>query len=308
MSSQDQLALRMCREILSLADLQVICRHRRWNLPRSGKDNLAAYVAPRLVESAGVAEAMRTLDDRGLLLLHAIAQATEPPTLSFLRPLLQDEIRGHSRWVDARILFRTLTERLFNRGLVVAGESTRAPAGRGSRLDRLEFHWPEAHRPHLAPFPIPAQPMETQSRSGSTVSFCRKALALASRGGRIDRDSSAHVLIDRIAALFSVKGGKLCFAGAPALRLKPFLSRVQAEWMKVKIAGRNAEERTHILGWIVYMLAHLPPGSGATVAALAQGLELVRCDAKIDLEELANFCQAGHEAGLLSRGGAQRQP
>ena len=59
MSSQDQLALRMCREILSLADLQVICRHRRWNLPRSGKDNLAAYVAPRLVESAGVAEADR---------------------------------------------------------------------------------------------------------------------------------------------------------------------------------------------------------------------------------------------------------
>ncbi len=290
MTDLETLAEQTCRQFLTARDLAAICRHRGFNPPAGGKAALAAYLAPRLLSPVGAAEALASLEEPGLLLLHAIALAAQPLGLDELHAVVRPG--GSARSIDRPDLFRSIAGVLLDRGIALVGERDSASLAAGSRLAQIAFHLPEVHRPLLPPFPVAARPLRAAVDPGAARRFVlevlRRALARAA-----PRDSSdADGIQARLAAIVSFADGTLRFGGAAMQDAESVLRRLHAEWIR----GEAKTGRPHFAA-AAHILAHLPPGTGLTPDDLRAAL--ARLGRKTSEADLARFCRDGTDARLL---------
>ncbi|MBI3268477.1 MAG: hypothetical protein HYZ53_05600 [Planctomycetes bacterium] len=309
----DALARVTCSEFLTAADLKEVCRRRGLAAPSGGgRAALDAWLAPRFLETAGVQEAGRSLDEAGLLLLHLIALAPQPLCVRDLWPLL-----GSGDYAETgneyRSAFRRAVEAVANRGLVLI-EDTNLPRYNGeSRFARLAFHLPPAFRPLLPPFPVPAEPLGPvgpEPGACDIVAFCRAALRASigrPEGAPREPGGSSDGLLDRLAALFSICEHALLFDGKPAATPETLLGRVGDAWVAHGSLPRK-RERSVAPPFVaaLHVLSSLPAGHGCTVSALAAALE--RLHSPAPEKSLAAWCAEGHSAGFLLRGGPPADP
>ncbi len=303
MTKLETLAHGTCHDLLGARDLAAICRNRGFAAPGGGKAALASFVAPRLLSSAGAAQAMASLDERWLAVLHAIAIAGDPPALGELQGKLRP--RDPSRGLDDRAFFRDVTDGLLSRGVVLVGDRP-SQDRRGSRFARLTFHFPDSLRQFLPPYPAETLPLRAAAEGGEPARFFIQALqaALGRSAGKPDGlpagkaaekpTSKAGSLLDRLAAAISLEGGRLHLGKAPVPDAATALALLRREWLG---EGRKLYP---VLRAAEHVLAHLPPKRGLAVDALREALDRIARDApESDLER---FLADGFEAGFLVRG------
>jgi hypothetical protein len=300
--NEEMLAQETCANLLTAAQLKDICRYRGFGSPPGGKDQFAAYIAARFNGSEGVSDAMRSLDETCLAILHAAAMSDDPPTMNDLGGILHPELPYYTR--DVRGVFNFIAAGLLNRGVALVHDTGVTRYSGESRYARLTLIIPEAHRPFLPAFPIASEPLGPDSSCADSLSFLRRALASAvERGARPTKERSDG-LIERLASLFSFEKGVLTIGENEPSGADAVFREARRLWMhppssKQKRDGKAASAAAHIL-------SHLPERRGCTLQALEQGV--FRLGLKIGAQDLAQFCVDGWQAGFLARGGVQDNP
>ena len=141
----ESLADTTCSDVLSAKDLKTICRFRGFSPPKGDKAALAAFVAPRLLESTGIEEAMASLDETWLVALHRIAMEDSGCALDGLHKIISPG-RPHYM-LDYRALFRQVADGLLNRGVVLVEDTRQYWHKNESRFAHYTFQLPQGHRP-----------------------------------------------------------------------------------------------------------------------------------------------------------------
>jgi len=303
MTNLESLAEDTCHNLLNARHLKAICRWRAFNPPKGDKKTLASYVAPRLLETSGVAEAMASLEEPWLLALHKTAMAEETADLNDLRTIVQPGRNAYA--TDYRDLFRRVADGLLNRGVVLVEDRQGYLFERRSRFERLAFHFPEVYRPLLPPYPATTEHLGDHIQSGDTIRFCRKALQKAVLNAASRQPVRSDGFLGRIACTISFREGMLRFGKAPVLDLESFLRHIRAEWAHAELTSNDSRKSKPTSGSkrgfrpAAYILSHLPPGEGITVRGLRAALSGIGY--AVSEEKLTSFCQDGYEAGLLAR-------
>ena len=294
MKDSEALAEETCEE-LSAEQLRAICRFRGFNPPAGPKATLAAFVAPRLLEPSGVAEAIASLEPVWLLALHRIAMAGDEP--AGLEDLCAIVLPGRPSYsTDWRSFFRRVADGLLNRGVVLIEERLTMFRA-ASRFACLGLRVPDVHRASLPPFPVPTEPLGEKVRARDALAFCKSALgaAVVQAGGR--ETAAPDGLLGRVAAAISFAEGRLHIRQATASDPASFLGQVRRLWARGG-ASRGRPGRTEgALQDATYVVSHLPPGEGVTAKELHAALARCGDDVKPDL--LGAWCEEGCEAGLL---------
>lgn len=293
MTDLEALAETTCQKLLGARELKAICRHRGFNPPAGDKAVVASFVAPRLLEPSGVAEAMGSLTDPWLVVLHMIAMAKEPPGLGDLRPIIQPGRRVYG--VDYHALFRKLAEGLLSRGVVLVEDRQGHTHHRRSRFERFAFRLPETHRALLPPFPVPTRSLGDNARARDAVRFCREALRKAAG----EKSARSNGLLEQVARAISFEDGKLQLSKAALPDLATFLPRVRSVWASGGLSKSN--KRKAAFHAAEHILGHLPTGEGVTVQDLRAALS--RIGMGVEQAVLTRFCEDGCEVGLLARAG-----
>ncbi len=291
MADLELLAQATCRDVLGARDLTAICRHRGFNAPAGGKEALASFVAPRLLSPDGAARAMASLEEPWLVVLHRIAMEDGPIGLDDLRAAVQTEVRSYE--ADYPAFFRKVADGLLSRGVVIVEDRPPMGSRGGSRFARFSFHLPEAHRPLLPPFPAPTQPLSAAVEPGRSLRFCREAIREAARRASSRPASVSEGLLDRIASIISFDEGRLLIGGSGARDAAAFLRKVRALW-----AAGGAKSCRLAFRAAGHVLSHVATGRGVTVNDLRGALS--RMGLKASDDDLARFCEEGHQAGFLA--------
>jgi hypothetical protein len=297
MSDQDEkLALSTCRDFLTMAQLKEICRYRGFNTTAKDKETRITFVANRLLESAGVAESMASLDENFLSILHLICMGSKPVAVRDLEKIFFPSAKHHDK--DAsRDVFNRLTHGLLNRGIVLVEDNSLGGYRYESRYARLVLRVPPSHQALLPPFPMDRQPMETPV-TADPWAFFRSALLLAVRKEGASHSSKPEGLLDQLAAAISFDGGILTIDKTPAPTASQLLELIRSLWIK------DARKKEDPYGSIDFrqaascMLSRLPKGSGCVLESLRRGL--ARLAISPSESDLKLFCESGARAGLLS--------
>jgi len=297
MTNLESLAEDTCHNLLNAGHLKAICRCRAFNPPKGDKKTLASYVAPRLLETTGVAEAMASLEEPWLLALHRIAMAEGTADLFDLRTIVQPGSNAYD--IDYRDLFRRVADGLLSRGVVLVEDRQGYLFERRSRFERLAFHFPEVYHPLLPPYPATTEHLGDRIQSGDTIRFCRKALRKAVLNAASKQPVRSDGFLGRIARTISFREGGLSFGKAPILDLESFLRHIRAGWVPAESTSKGPKKSNRGFRTAAYILAHLPPGEGITVRGLQAALSSIGY--AVSEEKLTSFCQDGYEAGLLVR-------
>ena len=301
MPDLEQLAHDTCHVFLTASQLRAICHHRGFPCPTGGKEKLAEFIAPRLLETAGLRQAMASLGEEALVLLHRIALAGEPVRVSELRPVLA---AFSGRWLDDGPTFRRIAEQLLNRGVVLAGERTVFRTT--TRAERSLFHLPPGHVPFLPPFPVRTRPMKTATAAGP-LAICRRAIVLATAAAVDGGDESSRRkrkaagdddLARRVARTITFTDGTLRIGSAPRSTVSAIISHVRGLWTH---RSSKSGPLHRALATASHVLSHLPEATGVTVDDLHEAVE--RSGFKADSMQLARWCDEGAEAGFLVRDG-----
>jgi hypothetical protein len=297
MSTLEALAKDMCHDLLSAAQLKAVCRYRGFSPPGGQKDVLAAFLAPRLLETTGASEAMASLVEPWLLVLHRIALDDEPVSLDDLHPIVHTARRPQG--IDYRQFFAEVADGLLTRGVVLVEDPPEDGSRRASRFARLRLHLPEVHRGRVPPFPLTTAPLGEGAASRDPLRFCRDAFRAALAPADKPR---TPWLVARVASAIAMDG-TLHVGKSSAPDLETFLRVVRAEWAKGPggSTGPRATRTERALGAADHVLAHLPAGEGAATGDMRAALS--RLALTVDAGILGEFCEGGFEAGLLVRGG-----
>jgi hypothetical protein len=299
---EDVLARETCAKFLTAAQLKDICNYRGFGAPPVGKDQLAAYVAARFNGSYGVAAAMRSLDETCLAILHFVAMSEYPPTIAGLDRLLH---RDRHYGSDSRGIYNFIAAGLLNRGVVLIHDTLVTRYSGESRYARLALVIPEAHRPFIPTFPVAAEPLGPDSSRLDAPAFLRQALALAIDRAVCREQAPSDTLLQRVASLFSFENGILTIGGKEPSGIDAVFKEARHLWAHPASAKQRTLDKKAATA-VLHILAHLPEKHGCTLQALERGV--VRLGLKIDLQELAQFCDDGWQAGFLWRGGAPDSP
>lgn len=295
MADSESLVEETCNSHLTAAQLRSICRARGFSPPAGDKETLARFVAPRLLESTGAAEAMATLKDPWLHVLHGIAMAEKPPDLGALLPFARPAQSTYG--VDFRALYRKLAEGLLSRGVVLVQDYPTWRLRGGSRFERLVFHLPEVHHSALPPYPVDTVPLGDDPWSRDPAAFCREVLRAAVRG----EDATPDGFLGRVASATVLGEGPIRLRQAAVTDLASFLVRVRKEWA----AGRSGKTASALRA-TVHIVSHLPPGRGVTVKQVRAALS--RIDLVLSAKAIGEQLESGCAAGLVVRGGDTNDP
>ncbi|MBI2566133.1 MAG: hypothetical protein HYV63_03745 [Candidatus Schekmanbacteria bacterium] len=291
-----------CEAYMTVAQLMAVCEHRGFRPPKRDKASLAAFVAPRLLSSAGVERAMAKLKVPWLSTMHALALAPDDVGVSMrvVRRVAQLEGREY------RDAFRALGDELLARGVVLVRDEDEP--GAESRFASLYLILPEAHRRFLPPFPVPSAPLPAPPPSGAAskrMEYCRRALRAAvdrHRGGG-GSAGTASGLLARCAARVTIEGERLKVGGSEISAVAALVDSNRAQWMRDE-TDANTSRYFYLSAppWTwreaaAYVWHHLPSGHGASCKALAESLGLLAVE--VDVAKLEAFASEGEEAGIL---------
>ena len=307
MGDVEQLATETCKRFLTAAQLKAICRYRGFSPPGGGKDELADFVAVRLLEPTGVAAAMASLEPVFLRVLHCLAFAGRPVPVRDLGPVLVPTTARYPVH-DHRASFRTLGDGLLNRGIVLLGDLG-TPSPGESRYACVGLTLPAPHLPHLPPFPGEATVLGSGPKGADPTDLIRRALSLATAAASGAAVGSED-LAGGLAAEMSFGGGRLTVSGVAATT-ELLLRRSRELWVERSAPSKRAAKSNNAptreaLSAATHILAHAPEGRGFTPRALEACLHLLGLDA--DAKHLARFCEDGVAAGMVVRGGLERAP
>lgn len=294
MTDLESLAGETCHSFLAARELVAICRHRGFNPPAGSKMALASFVAPRLLSPDGVAQALASLEELWLVVLHRIAMAEEPPGLDDLRTIVRPGVKSYE--VDYPALFRSVAAGLLSRGVVLVEDRPSLRSGSSSRFARFSFRLPDLHRPLLPPYPVATQPLSEAVEPGRSLRFCRNALRAAVRLAGSRRAPGPEGLLDRIASAISFDEGTIRVGGAQVVDAATFLRQVRADW-----ASGGAKKGRGTFRAAEHVLSHLPSGHGVSVDDLRSALS--RIGHSVSATDLTRFCEEGMEAGFLAQEG-----
>ncbi len=170
MTEIESMAEHTCHKLLNARQLKAICRFRGFSLPGGRKADLASFVAPRLLDPTGAAEAMASLEEPWSIVLHVIAMADGPLDLDDLQPVIQAGRGRRLYGYDHRDLFGKVAEGLLNRGVVLVEERQEWTTRRKSRFERLDFVFP-AFAGHS---PLRRATARCPSRLSAAISRCHQ--------------------------------------------------------------------------------------------------------------------------------------
>lgn len=301
--SEEIFARGTCAKFLTAAQLRDICRYRGFGVPPGTKDQLAAYVAARFNGSEGVSDAMRSLDETCLTILHFIAMSENQPTVADLDCLLHPDRRRYGN--DSRGDFNFIAGGLLNRGVVLIHDALVTRYSGESRYARLALVIPQAHRPFIPSFPVAAELLGPDCSSTEASAFLGRALALAIERAARQEKAQSDALLQRVAALFSFEKGILTISGKEPSGIEAVFREARHSWTHPPSAKQKKLDKKAASA-ALHILSHLPEKHGCTLQALERGV--VRLGLKVNPEELAQFCDDGWQAGFLWRGGAQDNP
>jgi len=300
MSEPERLAEKTC-ELLTAAQLKAICRHRGFNPPSGPKETLASFVTPRLPEPIGVERAMASLEEKWLVILHRIAMFKEVPGLDQLRSLIRPGARSYD--VEDRALFREVAENLVNRGVVLLDDRSSSSTWGQSRFARCTYQLAKDHRSALPPFPLPSQSLGSQPEAGDLPAFCAQALQAAVHQASGSAAASPTGLLEQVAALISLEGGRLRYGELRTLDWPSLSQQVRGLWAEGPKGPGKARSGRDSFRAAAHILSHLPPGAGATVADLRAAVARLDVASKpVTEKQLDQLCEDGVAAGLLRRG------
>jgi hypothetical protein len=289
------MAVDTCRSFLTIPDLKQICEHRGWSPMGSSKDDLIAFVAPRIAGPEGVERARATLDERGLVLLHRFALF---PLSIHVRDLTSERQKATKSWgLEDRTVFKDLADHLLNRGLALVHDTRHAHSGSESRFARLTFAVPQAHLGLLPPFPIETKPLGPEASQLEVEAFCKEALSVAIRQASAKKPHWPQGLLGRLASSFSLEKDTLSLPGKPRVsRVTDLVDRLVDLWVaKSEITSKPAVQVA------IHVLSHLPKGQGCPSHRLAEAVgEFAQ---ELSSSEAASLCDDGFRAGMLIRGG-----
>lgn len=290
----EELAHYTCEKLLASGDLKSLCRHRGWPVPKGSKDDLVLFVAPRLLEPAGVARALGSLQEPWLTVLHGIAMSPKAPSLATLRPLITNN-RPY-RAAAWRQVFRLLADGLLNRGVVLAEDADPYSHPGTSRFERLRFRIPEAHRLLLPPFPVTTAPLPEGAGSSDPLALLRQALLITAGEREATLAEATEGLAARVAGHIRIDGEHLHVGTKSSPELGDLLDLVRGEWLK---GGTRSSKKAAAARCMHYILTHLPPGQGVRIGDLAEALK--QLDRPASLHELVTWCEEGWRAGQVVR-------
>jgi hypothetical protein len=303
----DRLATQTCSTFLTAPHLKMLCRLRGFTPTRPGKEGLAACASARLLETAGVREAMGSLDELGLVLLHRLAMSPEPVRFSDLKRVVCSAQQAPAS--QDRAVFDVILERLVTRGSVLIADSQARTSSYESRYTRLSFVLLEEHRPLVPPFPLPARPLGDGATSARPLDVCRKALMLAVLQAKRPAAGKPATTLHRLAAKVSFAEGQLSLAGShswDAARLSAWVRQTWADGWPAPAKRRYTHPFQSSLRAAAHLLAGVPSGHGLTLSALGTGLD--KLGLGLETEDLAPFLVDGADCGFLARGGPALQP
>ena len=260
------------------------------------KAALAAFVAPRLLEPAGIAAAMASLDERWLLVLHRIAMSDEPVGIQALVPLVYPGKRYYH--VDYRTLFRQIADGLLSRGLVLVKDRDSFMYRGGGRFERPAFVLPEVHTGHLPEYPASSSPLTRRLPAGNPWEFCRKVLRAAIGPAVTAEHSQPEEFVRLVAASISFDGGRICAGGKVIVEAASLAAHVVRLWTASREEpGRSADAIAPLVA-ARHVIRHLPSGHGITVEDL--NAALLQLGIEVPEGELARFVAAGCGSGFLT--------
>ena len=303
MRDVERLSTETCTAVLSVAWMKAICRARGFSPPAGGKEALARFLAPRLLEPTGAERAAATLEPAFARVLHGIAMAESPLDLRELVAFVEP---GQPTWeVDFRSLFKKVGDGLLSRGLVLVQDRPSWTTRRASRFERYLFHLPDVHRGVLPPYPVTTVSLGDARDCGDPASFCRSVLKTA-----LGPAPKAESLPARLAATLVVGEGPVRLGDTAIRDLAHFSRRARQAWARDKSRKSTAlTSRATPPGprrAAAHILAHLPPEEGVTAAALHAALSEI--GRELPKKALAASLEEGAEAGFLVRGGAPGAP
>lgn len=297
------LAEALCGELLSAADLKGLCRVRGFPLTQTGKDGLAKSAASRLLEPLGVAEAMSTLDERWLSVLHLVAASEKPLPLAATAHVGRPDDPHYD--IDHRALWRSMTDGLLARGLLLADERGEPPRHEKSRYARLRLVFPNGFREFLPPFPIPSEPLQGTESLPSLDAVYRRALGrFLTRKEDEKKTGRSLDLGEKLVALFSLDHGRLRLRDVEQPTAE-ILARKLAGCWESTLSHRGKHEAPVAAGRMArHILNHVPKGLGCGPASLAKALDALGIEVKE--AAVSSFCEEGAAAGLLVRSKSSR--
>jgi hypothetical protein len=300
MPDLEAMAVSTCRDLLTAKQLKEICRRRGFVAPKGGKEALAGFVAPRLLEPAGVERAMASLNETWLEVLHLIAMKTGGTELDAVAGIA---LRGEPRYrIDHRDLFRMTADCLLNRGVVLVEDQPELKRRNSrSRYADLRLHLPAQHGAAVPPFPVATEPLEAGLATKDGQAFFRlvlKAWAGAKAGGAPQRPKG---LLARAVAAVELGEKGLCVDGKPVSALLGLRAAIARLWFAGTPAGDGRRKSAGAFLAAAHILHHLPPGRGVATYELDLAVRSLGFEPEEGDVEL--LCEEGHLAGFLARGG-----
>ncbi|MBP7866816.1 MAG: hypothetical protein KA419_12795 [Acidobacteria bacterium] len=280
-----------CTEFLTAAQLKEICRFRGFAPPKNDKAALAAFVAPRLPGTAGVKEAMASLDRNSLRFLHLLAGMARRPSLRDIRGALMNAFDLASGW-DDRDNYSELGRHILNRGLLLLADDHLRRSGE-SRYSGLTLVIPESHRPLLPPYPIDSRPLNA-GRGADPGRFWLNALSLAASGSTVDEESETPA-VNRYAGRIRFTKGRLLLAGAEVGNRTDWRGNLTSFWLNSRSLGSFLSSEAAQA--VRHILSHVPRGHGCSPEDLSA--ELTHHGLKIDPKAFRRFIDDGLETGFL---------
>lgn len=290
------LASRLCTQLLGVAELKALCVARGFSPPGGSKEALAAFVAARLLEPRGAAEAMARLEGPWLAALHFIAAANAPVALGALAPVLEPDKEFYL--IDHRTLWGRVSEHLVSRGVLLADDAGHETKGR-SRFARMRLMLPVDFRRLLPPAPVNSEPVSGAGESGDLGQTLRRALAAFVEAGPKPRRVAPKNLVGRLSARLSLSDERLALRDGVSPSAKSLARLAETCW-EAGLSLRDDDAAPVTAGHLArHLLGHLPSGRGCTADALSQALRAL--GAEVKAMDVAAFLDEGLATGALTR-------
>jgi len=298
-----EIVARMCRKELSTADIKAICKARGFSTKEARNRK---FLENFILSDQGVAEAMDTLTQEEIIVLHALKQKSRAVDAAFF-----DRIYGPTNrkflWNTTftkkyKDVFRQVKQSLVRRGVLLFAEDTGA-WGKNTKLERLIFLFPAEFQKFL---PSPFEPIRDISGPGnSNESVLRKKLLeIIDGGGNLP-------LINGEKFRLNVTDGEL------RMGKKAFKAEYLHKWQEAGWAGALAKQKADkfraeqfcLTEAVSYALSLLRPEEWLADGQLEPVLKIFCRGLHLDdvQQDPHKICHAGWMWGCLSKNVANDQ-
>jgi hypothetical protein len=298
-----EIVTRMCSKELSAADIKAICKARGF-LTKEAKNR--KFLENFILSDQGVAEAMDTLAQEEIIVLHALKQKSRAVDVAFFDSIYGPSNRkflwGTTFTKKYKDVLRQVKQSLVRRGVLLFTEDTGAWE-KNTKLERLIFLFPAEFQKFL---PSPFEPIRDISGPGnSNESVLRqKLLEITGGGGNLP-------VIDGEEFRLNVTDKELCM-GRKAFKAEYLRKWQRAGWagaLARQKADKSRAERFCLTDAVSYALSLLRPEEWLAAGQLGPVLKIFCHGLHLDdvQQDPHKICHAGWMWGCLSRNVANNQ-